>query len=51
MRIDDDRRSSMKLQNNLSIKNSMFIKHHASEFNEQQLEVLHRAIGCDVDEA
>ena len=49
MRIDDDRRSSMKLQNNLSIKNSMFIKHHESEFNEMQLEVLHRAIGCDVD--
>lgn len=39
----------MKLQNNLSIKNSMFIKHHVSDFNEQQLEVLHRAIGCDVD--
>lgn len=49
MRIDDDRRSSMKLANNLSIKNSMFIKHHASEFNEQQLEVLHKAIKHGVD--
>lgn len=39
----------MKLQNNLSIKNSMFIKHHASEFNEQQLEVLRKAIEHDVD--
>ena len=45
----DYRRFSMKLQNNLSIKNSMFIKHHESEFNEMQLEVLHRAIGCGVD--
>lgn len=39
----------MKLQNNLSIKNSMFIKHHASEFNEQQLEVLRKAIEHGVD--
>lgn len=39
----------MKLQNNLSIKNSMFIKHHVSEFNEQQLEVLRKAIEHDVD--
>ena len=39
----------MKLTNNLSIKNSMFIKHHASEFDEQQLEVLHKAIKHGVD--
>lgn len=39
----------MKLQNNLSIKNSMFIKHHVSEFNEQQLEVLRKAIKHSVD--
>ena len=45
----DYRRFSMKLQNNLSIKNSMFIKHHESEFNEQQLEVLRKAIKHSVD--
>lgn len=45
----DYRRFSMKLQNNLSIKNSMFIKHHESEFNEQQLEVLRKAIKHGVD--
>ena len=45
----DYRRFSMKLQNNLSIKNSMFIKHHVSEFNEQQLEVLRKAIKHSVD--
>lgn len=39
----------MKLQSNLSIKNSIFIKHHESEFNEQQLEVLRKAIKHDVD--
>lgn len=39
----------MKLTNNLSIKNSMFIKHHESEFNEWQLEVLRKAIKHGVD--
>lgn len=39
----------MKLTNNLSIKNAMFIKHHESEFNEQQLEVLRKAIEHGVD--
>lgn len=39
----------MKLQSNLSIKNSIFIKHHESEFNEQQSEVLRKAIKHSVD--
>lgn len=39
----------MKLTNNLSIKNSMFIKHYESEFNEWQLEVLRKAIKHGVD--
>lgn len=49
MRIDDDRRVSMKLTNSISLRNLTFSKYDESEFDERQLEVLNDAINKDID--